>query len=358
MSTPRHFVDIPESSSTVSVSIIDTSVRFKQWKIDPFVKAPKIAGQDYWSASSWSFKIVHPKHGTYLFDLGVRKDWEKNMTPGSRKITDQLGWKWALDKDVAQILTENGEDLDSVKAIFWSHWHWDHIGDPSTFPGSVKLFVGPGSKAELLPGWPEDPIGRANSDAWKGRQFEDVEFPTDLMIGGYRARDFFDDGSFYILDTPGHATGHICALARTTSEGESSFIFMGGDIAHMIGQIRPSKHLPLPENISPDPRKSIDQVSSCCPCAGYVAIHPHKVKNEPYYVGSEMMANIPAQAEESTRKLESFDADDRVFVVIAHDNKLEGIVDFYPKHANEWQSKNWKPLSRWRFLGDFQPADV
>lgn len=358
MSTVKKFVDIPESSSTVSVSIIDTSVRFQQWKIDPFVKAPKIAGHTHWTAPSWSFKIAHPQHGTYLFDLGVRKDWEKNMTPGSRKVAEQLGWKWLLDKDVAQILMQNGEELANVKAIFWSHWHWDHIGDPSTFPKTVKLLVGPGSKTDILPGWPEDTAGRANSDAWNGRQFEEVEFPQELIIGGYRARDFFDDGSFYVLDTPGHAVGHICALARTTCGDESSFIFMGGDIAHMIGQIRPSKHLPIPDNISPDPRKPVDQIDSFCPCAGYVAIHPHQARDMPYYVGSEIMANIPAQAEDTTRKLELFDADDRVFTVIAHDNKLEGIVDFYPKQANEWKAKNWKQLSRWRFLGDFQPADL
>jgi hypothetical protein len=38
-----------------------------------------------------------------------------------------------------------------------SHWHWDHIGDPSRFPSSTELIVGPGFKAEFLPGYPARP---------------------------------------------------------------------------------------------------------------------------------------------------------------------------------------------------------
>lgn len=35
-----------------------------------------------------------------------------------------------------------------------SHWHWDHLGDPSTFPGSTELVVGPGFKEAFFPGYP------------------------------------------------------------------------------------------------------------------------------------------------------------------------------------------------------------
>ncbi len=35
-----------------------------------------------------------------------------------------------------------------------SHWHWDHIGDPSRFPTETELIVGPGFKDEFLPGYP------------------------------------------------------------------------------------------------------------------------------------------------------------------------------------------------------------
>lgn len=40
-----------------------------------------------------------------------------------------------------------------------SHWHLDHSGDPSTFPPTTSLIVGPGFKEFLLPGYPENPEG-------------------------------------------------------------------------------------------------------------------------------------------------------------------------------------------------------
>ena len=36
-----------------------------------------------------------------------------------------------------------------------SHWHWDHTGDPSRFPPSTELVVGPGFKDAFLPAYPE-----------------------------------------------------------------------------------------------------------------------------------------------------------------------------------------------------------
>ena len=35
-----------------------------------------------------------------------------------------------------------------------SHWHWDHVGSPETFPYSTELVVGPGFKVAFLPGYP------------------------------------------------------------------------------------------------------------------------------------------------------------------------------------------------------------
>ena len=55
---------------------------------------------------------------------------------------------------------------------------------------------------------------------------------SSLRIGQFAAFDFFGDGSFYLLDTPGHAIGHMCGLARTTT---TTFAFLGGDICHFSG---------------------------------------------------------------------------------------------------------------------------
>ena len=48
-----------------------------------------------------------------------------------------------------------------------SHWHYDHIGDPSTFPASTELVVGPGFKEAFLPGWPARPDSPVRESDYK-----------------------------------------------------------------------------------------------------------------------------------------------------------------------------------------------
>lgn len=47
-----------------------------------------------------------------------------------------------------------------------SHWHLDHVGDPSTFPDTREIVVGPGAKEIILPTYPEK---------------EDSQFHEDMM---------------------------------------------------------------------------------------------------------------------------------------------------------------------------------
>lgn len=60
-------------------------------------------------------------------------------------------------------LSFGGKSSNTPKVIvvkadhFSSHWHWDHIGDPSTFPPTTDLIVGAGFKEAMLPGAPANP---------------------------------------------------------------------------------------------------------------------------------------------------------------------------------------------------------
>jgi glyoxylase-like metal-dependent hydrolase (beta-lactamase superfamily II) len=91
--------------------------------------------------------------------------------------------------------------------------------------------VGPGFKAAHLPGYPTNPDSLLLESDLEGREVREIGFPSSdkgFKIGRFRAMDYFGDGSFYLLDTPGHTVGHICGLART-SAAPDSFVFMGGD---------------------------------------------------------------------------------------------------------------------------------
>ena len=135
-------------------------------------------------------------------------------------------------------------------------------------------------------------------------------------------------------------------------------MFLGGDIAHHGGEFRPTQYLPLPDQIHPNPLYAPGNHSvSPCPGAIFEAIHPSKSSCEPFFVPYTGEQSFHADAKEAKRtidKMTEFDAYEDIFPVIAHDESLYDIVDFYPKPANDWKAKGWKKEGTWRFLRDFE----
>lgn len=167
--------------------------------------------------------------------------------------------------------------------VWFSHWHWDHIGDPSSFPSTTELIVGQGFSDAMLPGYPSNPESPIRESdyayvCWsfalqsetnltfvsRGRKLREIRFdsPDAFQIGKFPAVDYFGDGSFYFLDSPGHAIGHLCGLARTTVN-PPTFILMGGDICHDPGIFRPSEYLPVPSSITPNPLNLESDIPFC-----------------------------------------------------------------------------------------------
>ncbi len=245
-----------------------------------------------------------------------------------------------------------------------SHFHWDHTGDPSTFPASTALIVGPGFRETYIPSYPTNPDSPIKESDYAGRELREIEFsyPGALTIGRFPACDFFGDGSFFLLDSPGHAIGHMCGLARTTAGtpgANDTFIFMGGDACHHGGEFRPTAYRPLPPEISPNP---LDPGSGK-PCSGelFEAIHRHQSGSEPFFEVAVLgdgkgVAHDAEEATRTIRKLEAFDACPDVFVVIAHDDAILDVVDVFPRDANGWKVKGWAEKVRWAFLRDFKKA--
>jgi glyoxylase-like metal-dependent hydrolase (beta-lactamase superfamily II) len=360
--SPVRHLSIPLSTSTVSISIIDNNARL--WGLPgSFMMSRILPGFERGGAKvpSYSFLIHHTQSNTrLLFDLGLRSDWESVYHSGFVKGVHQMGLEMSTDKDVADILLWNSEDLISINTIIYSHHHFDHTGSTSKFPSSTGIVVGPGYIKTHLPGFPENPRQfETTSDLYQGRAVEEVDFsftnPKVLDIGGFKATDYFSDGSFYLLDTPGHTVGHISALARTTSDqGQSTFIFMGGDIAHTQAIFRPSPRLPLPETI-PDPNQP--PFTSTISSSPYTQLHPSYGASDSTLARSTPFGNVPeaehdpAMLQISVNKLVEFDGEEDILVVLAHDASLLDVVDLYPEGANEWKKKGWKEQGHWRFLG-------
>lgn len=339
-------ITIPPSNSTVSVAIIDTtSWAYKIPCGDLFL--PRFDGLDTFDICSYAFLITHQDRHV-LFDLGIKKDWE-NLIPGTVKRHKESGTEIVVEKELVDILREGGTDLDKIDTAIWSHIHWDHTGNLASFPSKTELVVGPGIKERFMPGWPTIPDSHFRETDVAGRKITGLDAEAfNIDIGGLRGFDYFGDGSFYLLDAPGHALGHLNALARTSSNPDT-FIFLAADSVHLGGEFRPTKALPLPDavdisGIIPRP----------CPKEELLKFHPRDSATVPYLGLDPCFPEHLEDAEKTIESIERFDADDRVLVIFSHDVSIYNVLEYYPALANSWKAKNWKSIGRWTFLADLQ----
>ncbi|KAK6217911.1 hypothetical protein LQW54_003199 [Pestalotiopsis sp. IQ-011] len=352
LSWPR--LNIPASEATVDVRVIDTKTELR---IDPklFLQAQSNVQVQAFDAPIYCFLITHGSRNV-LFDLGVRTDWE-NYAPrivSLIKATTTI----KVGADVAKVLDGDTSDLQvrakDVEAIIWSHNHFDHIGDPSTFPPSTDLIVGPGLRDASWPGWPT--LGQAgvrDSDA-AGRTVREVSFDGDgaVTVGRFAGFDCFGDGSFYLLDAPGHAPGHMCGLARVRASPEPAFVLMGADACHHPGVLRPSSHLPLPPSITIPPGLG------CCPGDLFQHLTLSGNTDKSFFtLPRNMLFPDHDAALETVRKIQELDANDEVFVIIAHDVSIRDTLPLFPKSVNDWRKEGLKKTTRWWFCGGIEKQD-
>ncbi|KAI0175522.1 beta-lactamase-like protein [Hypoxylon sp. FL1284] len=352
-------INIPASASTVNVHIVNTTGTIRAAEVQRFVE-PKIPGHDWLACPILSFLIHNPLlNRTIVFDLGVKKDWW-NLPPQTVQRFKDTGVTLEVPKSVREVLDEHGVDTKGIEALVWSHTHFDHTGDPSDFESSAALIVGPGCKSEILPGYPADPNTPLSLERYYvGREVHELDFSrSGIKIGKLLAIDYFGDGSFYFLDTPGHCKGHVSGLARVTSNPDS-FILMGGDAFHHCGQLRPSQWHPLPDSILPHPFQPL----SAAPCPGSLFKDLLRDGEErPFYIpatgsyGQPIYHDDPVEGARTIEKLQEADAHENILVVGAHDQYMLSVADFFPKPANDFMKKGWAKKVRWMFLADFAKA--
>ncbi|KZL80414.1 metallo-beta-lactamase superfamily protein [Colletotrichum incanum] len=359
---PLPVVFIPESLSTVDVRVMDTSTLI-HLNPDLFWR-PKIDGFDGLHAPIYCFLISNPRTGRHvLFDLGVRPDW-RNYAPKTVELIESTtivtpGSDVAGMLDADNTVAIRSTDID---AVIWSHNHFDHIGDITRFPSTTRLIVGPGVRAATWPGWPTRPDAIVLDADAEGRVVHEINFDDgSLKIGQFKAFDFFGDGSFYLLDAPGHAVGHICALARTDAaphpdgQNKSLFIFMGADACHHMGVLRPSLYQPLPPSETLQKVLQDGHESGFCP--GLLDAWMTHHSTAPFFEVNAPGPIFPdgPSSFATVQKIQELDALDNVFVIMAHDLSLQNVLPLFPEKINGWAESGIKTDSRWLFCNDFVP---
>lgn len=197
------------------------------------------------------------EHGMRVFPAGV---FLYDAGGGRRVLYDtgyatgrwSTGWQGAAYRrllpptvseadDVAQRLAEDGVDAASVTHVVLSHLHPDHIGGVRRFPdatfvvgaGQLRSLAAPALRAGILPGLLPDWFP-GSAPVIVG----DAELQTVRANGvPLRAMDLFGDGSYLIVDLPGHAEGHLGALVegRVLLAGDASW---GADLLHAAPRMK------------------------------------------------------------------------------------------------------------------------
>ncbi|KAJ7170485.1 beta-lactamase-like protein [Mycena crocata] len=349
---------IPSSDALVDVKVFNVGNASLTNTSHAFI-LPVLPGHESVTFPMFSFLIEHKRtQKRLMFDLGMRKD-PLNFAPSIASFFTSGIAHLDSPKDITELLQEGGITLASIDAVIWSHSHFDHIGDMSRFPNSTRLIIGPGTNTET---YPESPSAALQTSDFAGHNVTELDFAgTNLTFSSLKAIDYFGDGSFYLLNTPGHLPGHITGLARVTP---TSFISLGGDTFHHAGEARPrpqfQKTYPCPAHLLEETKSSISTDYFWSPGSREEAFDMQS-RSQQLLAVSDLADSFyadPVTSQVSLEKIATFDAHPDFFVVIAHDRSLITSLPYFPASLNDWKSSHLKERTVWNFVDQTNPAFV
>lgn len=258
-------------------------------------------------APDYIFLITHtPTNTKYIFDLGMRKDLENLPPLLVEKILPQFHCEPLAPIDILSKYGRPEQQPEHVKAVIFSHMHFDHVGDGAKAGFSnAEMWIGPTTCTYARPGYPveeraatlsetlpvdgsrmivesyiPDDVLKDAGDRRAGKVMDgmanglyagvDLKKPEWMGLGSFeRAYDVFGDGSAYIIDAPGHSAGHQMMLVRTTAKSggqgdDSTFVLLAGDCYHHPDILQDPRRTARPpyskESMHAEPDVAIDTI--------------------------------------------------------------------------------------------------
>ncbi|GIP40562.1 N-acyl homoserine lactonase family protein [Paenibacillus sp. J31TS4] len=189
---------------------IDQSLAFKEKTLHPapFTGFLRPAEKKRWVPVS-TYLIEHPK-GRILVDTG----WHEEMRTQPRK---HLGWlSHAMYKgqlppgqSVREQLAAHGLRDADLDFVLLTHLHSDHVSGLKQVAGAKRILT-----SEIEWKAAQRDLGYIPG-MWQGVGIETFTLKA-IPFGPYnRGIDLFDDGSLYLVHTPGHSKGQFSLLVQT-----------------------------------------------------------------------------------------------------------------------------------------------
>ncbi|KAJ7830749.1 hypothetical protein B0H14DRAFT_3143442 [Mycena olivaceomarginata] len=303
-----HNFGIPASKATVDVRVFNVANMTLLNETHAFI-LPVVPGHESAPFPMYSFLVEHrASQKRLMFDLGIRKDPEN--TPPAISVALASGFAQLEPyKEIAVLLQDGGINLTSIDAVIWSHAHFDHVGDMSTFPNTTGIIIGPETDTSI---YPDNPNSSLQASDFVGHNITKVDFANSkLTFSGLKAVDYFGDGSFYLLNTP------------DAKSSVSTDYFWSHDSRPGAFDLRSRAQALLGISDLPDR----------------------------FYAD-------PVAAGVSLEKVATFDADADFLVVAAHDISLRDAIPYFPAYINGWKASRLKEKVVWEFLDRANPAFV
>jgi glyoxylase-like metal-dependent hydrolase (beta-lactamase superfamily II) len=159
--------------------------------------------------------LKHPQRGNFIVDTGV-----------SQKLVDdpsKEGVNWLVQKvmhlERLHIRKSTGEILQGINGklsgVFFTHLHVDHISGMPDIANEVPLYIGATESTETS--FKNMFVRGLTDQLLKGKQpLQEWNFQPDPQNKFEGIIDVFEDGSVFVISVPGHTTGSVAFLIRTT----------------------------------------------------------------------------------------------------------------------------------------------
>ena len=166
------------------------------------------------------YVLSHPSKGTFLIDSGISERFidAKNNQDVSFIVKKAMNLS---SIEVIKSTKEIANSIGSIKGVFLTHIHLDHIMGLVDLDKGIPIYTGPGDASSKL-------LTHAATRGTTDRLLANAGTLLEWQFGAEGIIDVFGDGSLWALHVPGHTPGATAYLANTENGPE----LMIGDATH------------------------------------------------------------------------------------------------------------------------------